>query len=158
MQERIEHKKDSFFKKAASLTLVLTMACGISMTLSAAAPVYRKGDPNGNGRVEIGDVMEACKLLARKTAGQELEKAQAWACDMNGDGRVTIEDIMEMCKWVAREEGPGRVYPPSEWETAGWELMELVESRFTAADGTIRGNRNQEQPSFLWPYLVYVRV
>ncbi|MCI8360995.1 MAG: hypothetical protein HFE86_06640 [Clostridiales bacterium] len=158
MQEDKERKTPPLFKKSVSLTLVLAMACGISMTLSAAAPVYRKGDLNGDGRVEIGDVMEACKLLARKSAGQGLDIALAWACDMNGDGQVRIDDVMEMCKWIARAEGPGPVYPPSEWETAGWALMELVESRFTAADGTIRGNRNQDQPAFLWPYGVYVSV
>lgn len=155
---RMQTCTGGFIKRAVSLMLVLAIAGGIVLTLSAAAPDFHKGDPTGDGQVKIDDVMQVCKLLARKAAGREIDKALLWTCDMDGDGEMTISDAMELCKWLARKNGPGQAYPPSELEAAGRELMELVENRFVTADGLVKENWRQSQPAFLWPYGVYLSV
>ena len=61
------------------------------------------GDLNKDDSVTIVDVMEACKVLARKTAGSETTPEEIDRGDMNGDENVTIEDVMEICKVLARK-------------------------------------------------------
>ncbi|MCI8360224.1 MAG: hypothetical protein HFE86_02675 [Clostridiales bacterium] len=65
--------------------------------------VYRPGDLNGDDTVTIQDVMEACKVLARKSAGTEPTPGELLRGDLDGDDTVTINDVMELCKILARQ-------------------------------------------------------
>lgn len=67
----------------------------------AEAPVL-KGDMDKNGRVDIQDVMAACKVVARNNAGAEPTGEEILYGDLTGDGRVAIDDIMAICKTIAR--------------------------------------------------------
>lgn len=61
-----------------------------------------QGDLDGDGEAAIPDVMEACKILARRTAGMEPGALEAAAGNLDGDDTVTISDVMEICKILAR--------------------------------------------------------
>ena len=60
-----------------------------------------KGDINGDGKVNISDVMGACKILARKANYEEPTEDEIARGDMNEDGYVTITDVMAICKLLA---------------------------------------------------------
>lgn len=68
------------------------------VTYTAAIP----SDLDGDGAATIADVMEACKIMARDSAGTKptaLEKASG---DLDDDKEITIADVMEICKILAR--------------------------------------------------------
>ena len=70
--------------------------------LDGPDPVIAPGDLDKDGKVTIQDVMEACKVLARKTAGKEpTADEMAWG-NLDGDQAFTIGDVMEICKILAR--------------------------------------------------------
>ena len=74
----------------------------ISLTIPALTEAVIPGDMDADGRVTIADVMEACKVLARKSAEQEPSAEERERGDLDGDGDVTIADVMEICKILAR--------------------------------------------------------
>ena len=53
--------------------------------------------------VTIADVMEACKILARKSAGTQPTPVELIAADLTKSDGVTINDVMEICKILARK-------------------------------------------------------
>ena len=57
---------------------------------------------NGDGAIDIRDVMEACRVLARKSTGDEPNDQEMERGDMNEDGRFLIDDIMSICRVLAR--------------------------------------------------------
>ncbi|MCI8359844.1 MAG: hypothetical protein HFE86_00725 [Clostridiales bacterium] len=61
------------------------------------------GDLDGSGEVTIQDVMEACKILARQSAGKAPTGDELARGDLDGDGKITITDVMEICKLLARK-------------------------------------------------------
>lgn len=66
-------------------------------------PDFIPGDLDGDGKVTIQDVMEACKVLARQSAGTPpTADEMAWG-DLDGDQKITISDVMEICKILARK-------------------------------------------------------
>ena len=73
---------------------------------------YFKGDLNGDNRVDITDVMNACRLLARQNTGTEEDPGLSWACDVTGDGENNIQDIMQMCRMMASGQGRLRFCAP----------------------------------------------
>ena len=64
--------------------------------------VIPAGDLDGDGEVTIADVMEACKVMARESAGTDPTRAEIARGDLDGDGEITIADVMEICKILAR--------------------------------------------------------
>ena len=60
------------------------------------------GDVNGDGSINIQDVMAACRILARNNTGTEPSAEELSRADMNGDKAVLIDDIMAICKLLAR--------------------------------------------------------
>ena len=77
------------------------VSAAATVTVTPASQPVIPGDMDGNGRVDIADVMAACKVLARQTAGtpptpQEIERG-----DLTGEGRVAIDDVMAICKIIA---------------------------------------------------------
>lgn len=61
------------------------------------------GDLDKDGKVTIADVMEACKVLARKSAEIKPTADEIDRGDLDGDDDVTIADVMEICKLLARK-------------------------------------------------------
>lgn len=61
------------------------------------------GDLDDNGAVEVPDIMEACKALARAAAGSNAAAETTIRGDLDGDGLITITDVMEICKLLARQ-------------------------------------------------------
>jgi len=55
-----------------------------------------KGDVNGDGKVNVGDIMAVINVMAG--VGGEAEKA---AADINGDGAVNVGDIMAVINIMA---------------------------------------------------------
>lgn len=74
----------------------------VQVTVAGEEPVL-KGDLDGDGEVSITDVMQACKILARKNAGSNPNTDEIARGDLNGDGDVSIEDIMAICKILANQ-------------------------------------------------------
>ena len=64
--------------------------------------VATKGDLDGDGEVTIADVMEACKVMARESAGTDPTDEEIERGDLDGDDEITIADVMEICKILAR--------------------------------------------------------
>lgn len=61
------------------------------------------GDLDKDEKVTIADVMEACKILARKSADIDPTPEELKRGDLDGDKDVTIADVMEICKILARQ-------------------------------------------------------
>ena len=61
------------------------------------------GDLDKDEKVTIADVMEACKILARKSAEIDPSADEIARGDLDGDKDVTIADVMEICKILARQ-------------------------------------------------------
>lgn len=66
-------------------------------------PAVLAGDLDKDGTLTIKDVMEACKVLARKTAGQDPTGDQLLRGDLDGNGDIAINDIMAICRLLARQ-------------------------------------------------------
>ena len=80
------------------------LAASITVTvMEASQPVIVPGDLDKDGEVTIADVMEVCKVLARKSADIDPTAAEISRGDLDGDEDVTIADVMEICKTLARK-------------------------------------------------------
>jgi len=64
-------------------------------TLFAVAPPVLKGDLNGNGVLDIGDVVLLLKMVA--------EGKYDYAADINNDGKVDIGDVVLLLKQIAKD-------------------------------------------------------
>ena len=64
---------------------------------------FVKGDLDKDGVVTIQDVMEACKILARRSAGTNPTEDEIARGDLDGVDGITISDVMEICKILARK-------------------------------------------------------
>ena len=60
------------------------------------------GDLDKDEEVTIADVMEACKVMARESAGTDPTDDEIARGDLDDDGEITIADVMEICKILAR--------------------------------------------------------
>lgn len=67
-------------------------------------PTLIPGDMDGNGKVTITDVMQACRVLARKNTGERPTPEEIRIGDLDGDKDITITDIMGICRILARGE------------------------------------------------------
>ena len=67
------------------------------------APAIIPGDLDDDGEVTIADVMEACKVMARESAGTDPTDDEIERGDLDSDGEITIADVMEICKILARQ-------------------------------------------------------
>ena len=71
------------------------------MTRSAEGSDIIPGDMDDSGAVDIVDVMEACRVLARKNTGTPISPDEILRGDLSGDDTITIEDIMLICRVIA---------------------------------------------------------
>ncbi|HIZ83569.1 MAG TPA: hypothetical protein H9668_03990 [Firmicutes bacterium] len=61
------------------------------------------GDLDADNDIDIQDVMAACKVIARKSAGIPAAPEEIRRGDLTGDKRVDILDVMSICKILARQ-------------------------------------------------------
>jgi len=66
----------------------------LSGTLFAVAPSVLKGDLNGNGVLDVGDVVLLLKIVA--------EGKYDYIADINNDGKVDIGDVVLLLKQIAK--------------------------------------------------------
>lgn len=92
-----DEEPDSFAYTIATGFEGLDMTVNVSLTGDILP-----GDLDGSGTVDIGDVMSACRILARKNAGSLPTTDEIARGDLTGDGDVQIDDIMAICKLVAQ--------------------------------------------------------
>lgn len=72
---------------------------GITFPYTAVPPqVYEPGDVNGDGDVNVKDVLIVRRVIAGLAEIGEEEYARA---DMNGDGDVTSKDVLKMRRYIA---------------------------------------------------------
>lgn len=88
---------------AETLTVTAASAVAPEISGSLTLAIYPQGDLDQDRKATIADVMEACKVLARKSAEQKPSAAEIALGDLDGDGDVTIADVMEVCKLLARQ-------------------------------------------------------
>ena len=92
--------------KAAEIPVTVADAdiTDLLLTLEAETtpPVLVQGDLDKDGEVTIADVMEACKVMARESAGTDPTDDEIARGDLDKDGEITIADVMEICKILAR--------------------------------------------------------
>ena len=96
-------------EEAGSVTGVLIFTAGeasATVTVELTIPVLQEqavpGDLDKDSEVTIADVMEACKVMARESAGTDPTDDEIARGDLDGDGEITIADVMEICKILAR--------------------------------------------------------
>ena len=82
---------------AAGLESEISDAYVVEITASV-----QLGDVNGDGDIDIQDVMAACRILARKNSGDEPSNEELAKADMNGDKAIDILDVMLICRILAR--------------------------------------------------------
>ena len=75
----------------------------VDLTIPALGGQIVPGDLDKDGEVTIADVMEACKVMARESAGTDPTDDEIARGDLDGDGEITIADVMEICKILARQ-------------------------------------------------------
>ena len=85
---------------AENLTVTAASPAG---TGSLTLPVSPLGDLNRDDVVDIQDVMAACKVLARQTAGTEPTAAEILSGDTTGEGNMAIDDVMGICRILANQ-------------------------------------------------------
>lgn len=61
------------------------------------------GDMDWSSRISIGDVMELCKVLARKAAGIQPTADELELGDLDPNHDIDISDVMTLCKALARQ-------------------------------------------------------
>ena len=76
----------------------------IAVTVSEQAKPIVPGDLTGDGRVDISDVMAACRVLARISMNQQPTVDEVARGDLNGDHLITITDVMNICKILASKD------------------------------------------------------
>ena len=109
--------KNKMLQRGLAILLAVLLLAGTLTTaglIYSNALEYAKGDLDGDGIISISDVMEACKIIARASAGQQEDERLAWAADMDEDQEVNISDVMELCKAIARGDAPGAFWPSDE--------------------------------------------
>ena len=84
-------------------TIRVTAAGNEEVSAVCEVVVRPLGDMDKDGEVTIQDVMEACKVLARKSAGREPTPEEMACGNLDGDNAFTITDVMEICKILARK-------------------------------------------------------
>ena len=75
----------------------------VSLTIPSLSATIVPGDLDKDEEVTIADVMEACKVMARESAGTDPTDDEIARGDLDGDGEITIADVMEICKILARQ-------------------------------------------------------
>ena len=93
-----------------SIQAVITLTLGdqtaqvtVELTIEKLPEEIVPGDLDKDGEVTIADVMEACKVMARESAGTDPTDDEIARGDLDGDGEITIADVMEICKILARQ-------------------------------------------------------
>lgn len=91
------------------VTALASGAARITVTTASGAEavcqvtVYLPGDLTKDGTLDIQDVMSACRVLARQTAGGLPTDEELLLGDMDGGGVLDIQDIMSICRALARQ-------------------------------------------------------
>lgn len=62
-----------------------------------------RGDVNGDGGVDIQDVMALCKILARMNTGVQPNAQELSRGNLDGDDSISIQDVMALCRILARQ-------------------------------------------------------
>ncbi len=104
-------KQDATDQAAGKITGEITLTYGVATAVLSIDKTIPKlsgsdivpGDLDGNGEVTIQDVMEACKVLARQSAGKAPTAEEMLRGDLDGDNKISITDVMEICKILARK-------------------------------------------------------
>ncbi len=83
--------------------LPMTITYTVNFVSAEGRPAFLPGDMDGSGEVTIQDVMEACKVLARQSAGKAPTEDEMLRGNLDGDDTFSIGDVMEICKILARK-------------------------------------------------------
>ncbi|MCI8360513.1 MAG: carbohydrate-binding protein [Clostridiales bacterium] len=98
-----ENETSAALKVMAAIDGRTSIQDEVTVTVKRAAPAIVLGDMDGNGEVTIQDVMEACKVLARQSAGKAPTDDEMARGNLDGDDKFSIGDVMEICKILARK-------------------------------------------------------
>lgn len=71
---------------------------GVYLTLQKGAAM---GDLDGDGNIDISDVMALCRVIARESAGADVTDTERQRGDLDGDSAVAIADVMAVCRLMA---------------------------------------------------------
>lgn len=79
-----------------ALTMLVTSMTALTGSLTASAAVATRGDLNGDGVVDMKDV-----LMLRKFIANLIELSDEAIADVNADGSVDMKDVLLMRKYIA---------------------------------------------------------
>ena len=98
---RIEGAAGKYKELTAAVDVADGNLIGLVLTLEKDQAAPLKGDVNGDGKINISDVMGLCKVLARKAADIPPTPDEIERGDLTGDGEIEITDVMAVCKIIA---------------------------------------------------------
>ena len=77
------------------------LQASVQVTVEPVKQPVIKGDLTGDSNVNVTDVMEACRVLARKSNDQAPTPEEMERGDVDQDGYFTITDVMQICKIIS---------------------------------------------------------
>jgi len=86
---------EAFIEAGSSVSTEYLFVAEVILSAGGAAPA-KKGDVNGDGKVNVGDIMAVINVMAGQ--GQNIDKN---AADVNNDGSVNVGDIMAVINIMA---------------------------------------------------------
>ena len=76
-----------------------TKSVSVRFTVNDTAPAVKKGDPTGNGKIEVDDALAALRVAAK--LAEPTEELLA-ACDIDGNGKVEVNDALAILRVAAK--------------------------------------------------------
>lgn len=76
----------------------------LSLSLWEGKPYFLRGDPGGNGTVDVSDAVEVLQYCAEASAGQAPDRDYAWLCgaDATENGSVEVADAVAILQYCAK--------------------------------------------------------
>ena len=112
-----------------------------SVLFIVAAGARTIGDVNGDGKVNVGDIMAVINVMANQTTGIDTSVA-----DVNGDGNVNVGDIMAVINIMAKQ--PDEVLASGNAEEVVARLQDLSgtdQADAAAVAEALKSNPNVEE-------------
>lgn len=131
-----------FKRRITALIISFCVLCGAfgGGFSSAADDARRPGDINGDGSVNVVDVVALRTIIMD---GQDISDEIRSVADMNGDGIINVVDVVELRLTIMRAEPEPPVPPEDGWFTSGGDKYYYRDGSYLTGIQTIGSYRYQ---------------